>query len=157
MQRLATIVLSLIASTAAATAAFSQPVAEGGRKFTTSLTGGAECNSAGACNLGDSDGTGTAQIFVNVGQQRVCWNITVNNIDPPTRAHIHKGPVTGAGGIVVSFFETLATADLEHCTPMETELDRELLTDIIQNPQDYYVNVHNTPFPSGAVRGQLSK
>ena len=157
MHRHATLLLSLIASTAAASAAFAQPVAEGGRKFTTSLTGLAECNAAGACDLGDSNGAGTAQIFVNVGQQRVCWNITVSNIDPPTRAHIHKGPVTGAGGIVVSFFETLATADLESCTSTTTPVDRALLRDILQNPQDYYVNVHNAAFPSGAVRGQLRK
>ncbi|MBA3400981.1 MAG: CHRD domain-containing protein [Actinobacteria bacterium] len=27
---------------------------------------------------------------------------------------------------------------------------------IIDHPEQYYVNVHNAPFPGGAVRGQLS-
>ena len=37
-----------------------------------------------------------------------------------------------------------------------TDLDKNLLKDIIRNPENYYVNVHNTPFPTGAVRGQLA-
>ncbi|HEX6219400.1 MAG TPA: CHRD domain-containing protein [Sphingomicrobium sp.] len=137
------------------TAVAAAPVAEGGRKFTTSLTGAAECNSSGTCNLGDPDGSGTAKIYVNYGQNRVCWDISVSNIDAPTRAHIHRGPATGSGGIVVSFFETAETADLESCTT--ASLDPDLVKNLIQNPQEYYVNVHNAAFPGGAVRGQLSK
>jgi hypothetical protein len=37
-----------------------------------------------------------------------------------------------------------------------TGLDKNLLKDILRNPLNYYVNVHNAPFPSGAVRGQLA-
>jgi hypothetical protein len=32
---------------------------------------------------------------------------------------------------------------------------RPLLRDIKRNPDQYYVNVHNSDFPGGAVRGQL--
>lgn len=156
MNRTIQIALSLMSSVAMAGPAFAAaPVAEGGRKFDTTLSGANECNSAGTCNLGDTDGTGTAHVTVNVGQQRVCWSMTASNIAAPTRSHIHRGPATGAGGIVVSFFETAATANLEGCTT--AELDRELLKDIIRNPQDYYVNIHNAAFPAGAIRGQLSK
>ena len=34
---------------------------------------------------------------------------------------------------------------------------RELALEIIRRPADYYVNVHNQPFPGGALRGQLGK
>jgi hypothetical protein len=138
-----------------ATTALAQPVSEGGRKYTTELTGEAEVNAAGEPNKGDLDGTGSATVTINVGQQRVCWDMTVANIAPPTRAHIHKAPSTTTGAIVVSFFETAERADLNGCTA--TPISRDLLKDILQNPQDYYVNVHNADFPPGALRGQLSK
>ena len=156
MTRMTMCTVALIASVAAAVPALAAaPVAEGGRKFNTVLNGANECNASGVCNLGDPDGTGTAHVTINVGQQRVCWSLTVNNIAAPTRAHIHRGPATGSGSIVVSFFDPPASPSLENCTT--TALDRELLKDIIQNPQDYYVNVHNAAFGSGAIRGQLSK
>ena len=145
----------LLGSTAlGAAAALAEPVADGGRKFTTTLTGAAECNASGTCNLGDPDGSGSASITVNVGQERVCWDIDTSNLGTITRGHIHKGAAGFAGGIVVGFFEATAV-DLNGCTT--TPVDRKLLIDIIQHPQDYYVNVHTSDFPGGAIRGQLSK
>jgi hypothetical protein len=32
-----------------------------------------------------------------------------------------------------------------------------LAKDILKNPADYYVNVHNEEYEAGALRGQLSK
>jgi hypothetical protein len=36
-------------------------------------------------------------------------------------------------------------------------LDKDKIKHVMQNPANYYVNVHNAEFPDGAVRGQLGK
>ena len=74
-------------------AAWAGHVREGARVFTIELTGEAECNAAGtACNLGDLDGTGTITLYVNPGQKRVCYDLTLAGIEAPTAAHIHLAP-----------------------------------------------------------------
>ena len=132
--------------------AAAQNVNEGGRKFTTELTGEAEVNAAGEPNQGDLDGTGSASLTVNVGQSRICYDIDVSGIATPMRGHIHRGVVGANGAIVVPFFESDAV-DLNDCVTV----DRELAKEIMKHPEQFYVNVHNADFPGGAPRGQLSK
>lgn len=146
MSRVTTIAFALVATTALAAAS---PVAEGGRKFATVLTGQAEID--GGLETADMDGTGTALIYVNHGQRRVCWEfVGLANLDTLVGAHIHEAPVDESGPVRVP----LGT-DMTGCTP--TNLDRARLIDIIQNPQDYYVNIHTNVYPAGAIRGQLHK
>jgi CHRD domain len=114
----------------------------GGEGFSVQLTGAAE-----RPGPGDPDGTGTARLTFNGGQREVCWDIRVNNIGPVQMAHIHFAPSTAAGPIVVNFVPALG--------PACTQVDRDLIQRILRNPENYYVNVHNAEFPSGALRGQL--
>lgn len=120
----------------------------GGRPLTATLTGAAEVPGPG-----DPDGSGTAVVTLNRGQQEVCFELTVSDIDPATAAHIHRGTADVAGPVVVG----LAPPTGGESSGCVEEVDVELIDEIRKNPDGFYVNVHNPAFPAGALRGQLSK
>jgi hypothetical protein len=115
--------------------------------FVTKLTGEAE-----APVSGDPDGIGRAKILIQHQKGMLCWWINVRRIElPATAAHIHVAPVGTPGPIVVPLSAPDADGNSQGCT----QVSSELLTAIATNPADYYVNVHNVPYPAGALRGQL--
>ena len=137
-----------LALAGAASAARLDGADHGGRPFSTELTGAAEVP-----DPGDPDGSGTATITVNPGQEEVCWTIEAEGIElPALSAHIHEGTVGVAGDVVVTLTPPDASGFSSGCTTVE----REEALDILKNPENYYVNVHTTDFPDGAIRGQLS-
>ena len=143
----------LRAAATATAATADAPGLRGGRPLTAALSGASEVNGAGQTGVGDPDGTGSARVTVNPGQGRVCYDITVANIDAPTRGHIHEAPAGRNGPIVVEFFEATEPAALSGCV----DVTRARARAILRTPEDYYVNIHNAAFPAGAVRGQLSR
>jgi hypothetical protein len=132
--------------------AFPGAVSAGGRPFSTTLTGEAEVTPEGVPNQGDLDGIGTAHLTLNQGQGQICYELTVSGIAPATAAHIHVGASTTTGGVVVPL-----AAPTDGSSSGCADVDPELIKAIRQNPENYYVNVHNAEFPGGALRGQLSK
>jgi hypothetical protein len=121
---------------------------DSGRPLSATLTGAAEVPGPG-----DTDGTGTATIRLNQGKKQVCYELTVSNIDTATLAHIHRGAATASGPPVITL-QAPANGTSSGCVENVSE---ELIKEIRQNPENFYVNVHNAAFPNGAVRGQLSK
>lgn len=152
---------SLAASATMVTPALAQTAMEGGQKFSVVLTDEAEVPGPG-----DPNATGTADITINPGQQRVCWEITTDDVNPAfveaagVGAHIHEGDVTESGPIRVHLGLALNGTD----TGCVTVTNRALLMDILKNPEEYYVNVHwrhptdtSLNFSAGALRAQLVK
>lgn len=119
----------------------------GGRPLSTHLTGAAEIPGPG-----DPDGHGMAHITLNQGQGEICFEISVSNIATPTASHIHAAPIDQSGGVVVNF--NIASNGLRGCVDGISE---DLIKNIRQHPENYYINVHNADFPPGALRGQLGK
>jgi CHRD domain len=123
------------------------PTRPGGRPLTATLTGAAEVPGPG-----DANGTGTATLRLNPGQRRVCFVLTASNITlPAAAAHIHVGASTVAGPVVVPLAPPDATGMSGGCVSAE----RSLIKAILKNPSGYYVNIHTSDFPAGAIRGQL--
>ena len=120
-----------------------------GKKLSTTLTGAEE-----APGPGDPDASGVAKLRLNSGKRTICFNVSWTDVDGTvTASHIHEAPAGEPGDVVVLLFEgDHAGTDSESgCVTAS----RALIKDIRSNPSDYYVNVHSTDFPGGAVRGQL--
>ena len=122
---------------------------QGGRPLRATLSGAAEVPGPA-----DTDGSGTAVLTFNPGQKMICWQITVSDITlPATAAHIHKGKAGVAGPVFVPLSPPDASGKSSGCT----SVSRADIKAIMHHVADYYVNVHTTDFPAGAVRGQLKK
>ena len=105
--------------------------------------------------IGDLDGSGLSTVIVHPGRGRLCFSIVVDDIElPATAAHIHVGRAGVAGPIVVPLTPPDATGTSAGCVG---DVDQQLLRQIKRHPRQYYVNVHTTDFPAGAVRGQLHR
>ena len=123
----------------------------GGRPYSTPMT--QEVTSQPPYE-GDSDGTGEATLTVNLGQREVCWETTVSNLDPATASHIHEAAAGIRGGIVVFLSAPDGTGHASGCT---SDVDPDVIKRILKNPAGFYVNVHTTVYPAGAIRGQLDR
>jgi hypothetical protein len=143
----------LVATVAALGMAAMAIAGNGGRPLSTEMTGAQEVPGPG-----DPDATGTADLRLNQGQGRICFDIDWANIDGTVfAAHIHFAPVGVAGPIVVPLFSG-SFAGTDEASGCVQGVDRALVKAIRKNPSAYYVNVHSQPdFPNGAIRGQLSK
>lgn len=122
----------------------------GGTPLATGMDGAQE-----APGPGDPDATGEASFTLNQGQGRVCFELSWTDIDGTVvAAHIHQAPAGQAGGVVVGLFSgSLSGSD--SASGCIEDVDRALVKAIRKDPSAYYVNVHSTAFPPGAVRGQL--
>jgi hypothetical protein len=125
----------------------------------TRLTGAQEVPPA------DPDGSGGAAITFdildaanNVDGAQACFDLAYNNITgTPLAAHIHRGAAGVNGPIVVPAggvsFPNLGPNSATGCVL----IGANLATEIQATPANFYVNVHTTDYPGGAIRGQLSK
>ena len=103
----------------------------------------------------DADGRGTAKLRLNRARERVCFTITVRRIDDVAAAHIHQGGPGVDGGIVVDLITAPESGN--RFTGCTEDVAKSTIRQILRRPRRYYVNVHTTAFPGGAVRGQLHK
>ncbi|MEA2177816.1 MAG: hypothetical protein QOF29_1247 [bacterium] len=104
---------------------------------------------------GDPDGKGAAGVVVD--GRKVCLSIAFAGLDTVAAAHIHRGARGQNGDIVVdpkfSGGRSGSANTLARCVTVA----QDVAQGIKRNPANYYVNVHTTKYPAGAIRGQLSR
>lgn len=120
---------------------------QGGRPLSAALAGINEVP-----NPADPDGSGMAKVTLNQGQGTISYELHVSGIVPAAAAHIHVGAAGTNGPVVVHLMAPTSGSSMG-----TVKVDEALIKAIRQNPEGYYVNVHNSEFPGGAVRGQLMK
>ncbi|MGQ0624093.1 MAG: CHRD domain-containing protein [Sporichthyaceae bacterium] len=125
------------------------------------LTGAKEVPKAG-----DPDGRGSISVFgIDNDTKTLCYVLRVGKISLPegkVAGHIHQGGVNANGPIVVNLAGPAGGEAADCLTQGETLPSgakafptKVTVADILKNPRDFYVNVHNVEFPDGAIRGQL--
>lgn len=112
----------------------------------TSLFGDQEVGHQGAGE--EAMGDFSAELDLKAG--RMCYMLEVSGLDEFAAAHIHKGKM-GENGPPVVTLELMGEEGDDVCVAV----DAKLLKDIAKNRPKYYINVHTTAFPEGAIRGQL--
>lgn len=115
-----------------------------------------EAELAAANEVGGGDGSAIGSARIRVSRGEVCFAITTHGLSSPAlAAHIHEGAAGTNGGVVLDF-DWATNGSAENASGC-VSADPNLIRAIRQNPESYYVNVHNATVPSGAVRGQLHR
>ena len=120
--------------------------------FFAVLSGGNEVSAGGVANAGDQNGGGSATVLVDRDRNTICFAITVTSINPPTVAHIHRGRFGKNGNIVLNL---TAPSGAPGSSSGCIRVHPTLIQSIMDDPSNFYVNVHTEDFPVGAIRGQL--
>ena len=102
---------------------------------------------------GDRDGAGQAEISISDDFGQICWDLNnISNVGNVTAAHVHRG-ARGVNGPPVFTLRQSNEGGWKGCTDgSEWAQDR-----IEDRPELFYVNVHTTEYPNGAIRGQLGR
>jgi len=126
-------------------------------------------NEPGTINL---KGTGPAEIFMattrnedgSISGGSTAFDVNYRMAGPATFTglHIHDGGAGVNGPVTIPLIPTVVpnfTSDgpngnIFNYTPVITNLS--LLSDILSNPENHYVNLHTSLDPGGAIRSQLA-
>jgi hypothetical protein len=131
------------------------------------LTGRAQVATDGTNQriLGDPNGKGEVYVFgIDGDPTTLCYILLADNVAELDQApgngraaHIHAG-VEGTNGPVEVNLAWPQDGQAADCLT-EGETGKGLtageVQTILNNPEGYYVNIHNNEYPNGAIRGQL--
>jgi hypothetical protein len=131
-------------------------VASTGVKFTVTLT---DVHPVTDIAVGDPDASGTAVLKLHPKAGKLCYIIKVRGLEAPTEpapgigdAHIHRSD----GSIAVDLATDFKMADGFYVATGCVAVSDALLHEISTDPTAFYINIHNAPYPGGALFGALT-
>jgi hypothetical protein len=112
---------------------------------------------------GDSHGQGHARLELDPEHETACFVVTWNKLDGAVTAfHLHAAPAGQEGPHWIDFFNDKRFAGARNTVSGCVHVDgshgmspRDKIQAVIHDPSNFYLNVHSTAFPDGAIRGQL--
>lgn len=117
--------------------------------FTATLTGAQEVPP----NNSTATGSGTVVLNSDPALTTITVNLTFSGLtENATAAHIHGPALPGVTGpVIIPFtdFPASTSGTYSNTFPITPDQVSQLLDGLL------YINIHNTPFPSGEIRGQL--
>lgn len=126
--------------------------------FNVTMTGAAEVSNAGVLGVGDPDALGVGTITLDPDLDKISWHIEYTNVDGTalTGFHIH-----GPDATLITNKPVYQNLGFSPSTPPSGMLMGEVtnvgaqIDTILANPGGFYLNLHSSAFPAGAIRGQL--
>lgn len=105
---------------------------------------------------GHPEATGRFEAELHEGV--LCVDMVVSGLAAPvTGAHLHDGPAGETGPVIVDIGSpTSPDGDPVRWDDACTEVADDVIERLAGTPERVYVNVHTSPHPDGAVRGQLA-
>jgi CHRD domain len=105
---------------------------------------------------GDANGQGTAELNLSEPGKQACFTVDWKGLKGEVTAlHLHVAATGSEGPHWIDFFNEQhfpgADGKASGCVPTTPDKIRA----VINNPAGYYLNLHSTAFPPGALRGQL--
>ena len=139
------------------------------RALTITPTRGGQRNDATLTPVApNTTGSGSFAFRAAQGRETLCWSLTVQSLAAAagavTMAHIH-GPLPSTAifiGLTLSPTQlanlnaSLSSTGRASVSGCET-VDRVKVRQLLRNLDDFYVNVHTTTFPNGALQGALAR
>ncbi len=107
-------------------------------------------NGASETPPNESPATGTATLTYNMNTRIFTIVVNYTGVEA-TAAHIHKGEIGVAGGVIFGFPDPVTSPINYTSVALDSTQDADLNKDL------YYVNIHSVEFPAGEIRGQLIK
>jgi hypothetical protein len=103
----------------------------------------------------ESGATGYAYLSINEANDRITYSVAAFNLPGTlTAAHIHGpiNPATGNGPVAAPLELTGLNSGF---VATKSTTDPALAAAILADPANFYINVHTTTCPGGALRGSL--